>query len=105
MADYVVFYSNVSKEVFDSWLRATSDNIATFAADGFLSVDSVRVLEGIGSNTDLAAVLLTNPTDLDVTAPIGTHEVDNAASPTDVTQRIDSGRTPDTDYDFDNPIP
>lgn len=102
MADYLVLYSNVTGFVLGSWSRSSSDNASTFAADGYLEADGVHVVEGIGDRSDLAAVVLTDPTDIDTEAPLNTHRVDDLLSPTDGGERTDSSRDPD--YIFDNPV-
>ncbi len=100
MAVYAVLYSDVTGFVLGAWPRTTSDNIATMIADGHLTVDGVRVVEGLGegegdaARTDIAGFLATDPTFIDPGAPLGTLEVDDAESPTDVDDRADEGRDP-----------
>lgn len=101
MADYVTYYSNVTGFVLGCWPRTTSDNIATWASDGFIEVDGVHVVEPLGDatlRTDLALVLLTDPTGVDTEAPTGVLEVDDAGTPTDMDFRTDGGKDPDYPY-------
>jgi len=101
VTDFVVLYSNSTGFVLGAWVRATSDNITTFVADAKLTVDGVDVIFGLGSRADLAAVVLTDPTDLDVEAPLNSQRVDDATTPTDADERTDGGRT--TGYTYDRP--
>jgi hypothetical protein len=96
MTDYAVLYENVTGRVLGAWERTTSDNIATCLAEGHLTVDSVDVVDGLGTGdrTDIAAILLTNPTAIDPAAPLNTYEVDDHDSPTDVVERTDGDRDP-----------
>lgn len=92
MADYAVLYSSATGFVLGAWSRTTSDNLSTFSSDGHLTIDGEKVVDNIGDRADLAGVLLTDPTDIDVAAPLGTQEVDSLTAPTDGGERTDSDR-------------
>lgn len=101
MADYVIHYSTVTGFVLGCWPRTTSDNIATWESDGFIAVDGVHVVEPLGDasvRTDLALVMLTDPTGVDHEASSGVLEVDDATTPTDMDFRTDPGKNPEYDY-------
>lgn len=100
MADYVVHYNATSGQVLGMWARTTSDNIATCAADGYLDVDGVKVVDGIdaGYGADVEAVVLTDPTDVVEGALMSILEVDSPTSPVDVNLRTDGDR--DRNWDF-----
>jgi hypothetical protein len=91
MADYLIYHSDSTGYVFGAWSRTASDNAATFIADTKITVDGVDVVIGIDQSdrTDLACVVLTDPTSVDVNSPSGTHEVDVAGAPTDCDERTD----------------
>lgn len=100
MASYAVLYSNVTGFVLGAWLRAASDNLSTMLADGHLTVDGTRVVEGLGggdgdgARTDITGALIADPTYCDPEAPLGTQQVDSTSAPTTVTLRSDGGRNP-----------
>lgn len=100
MADFVVHYHSVTGHVLAMFPRSTSDNISTCEADGYLEVDGVKVIDGIGPNysSDLSLAVVTDPTATDEPIIPGVFEVDDTTTPTDVDFRTDSGRNPD--YDF-----
>ncbi len=99
-ANYVVQYSDTTGFVLGMWFRASSDNMATYVADGFLEVDGVQVIAGIdtGYRSDLQVAMITNPTDVESEIYPNVLEVDNPATPTDVVFRSDGDRNPE--YDF-----
>ena len=98
MADYVVQYSVATGYVWGMWLRTTSDNISTAIADGDLTIDGVEVISGAWPDvtTDIAFVLITDPTAVLLTRQMGVMEVTGGA--TDVEERTDGGKNPDYEY-------
>jgi hypothetical protein len=101
MTDYVVGWFTASGYVFGMWTRTTSDNGSTAQADGHLTIDGTKVLDGVPASggdpdgDDIDFATLTDPTDTDLDLWPGVLEVDNATTPTDVTERTDGGRNPD----------
>lgn len=84
MADvYVVMYRPDDLGVVGMWLRETSDNIDTATTDGQLSVDGVKVIEGIPAACPFAFVKLTDPTVIKTDVGPGQVVVDDAGTPTD----------------------
>jgi hypothetical protein len=104
----LVLYSTATGFVFGQWWRNTSDNGATMIADGHLTIDGDVVVAGMGSHggeddedeplSDLATVVLVTQTAADVTAGVGSHEVDDPGTPTDIVERTDAGREPSYPY-------
>ncbi len=103
MADqyYVAQYSTSTGYVVGMWLRggpATTSNASTADTDGYLEIESVKVLDGVGSRTDTAFVTLLNPTDTETNLDSNILEVDSTTTPTDTSFRTDTDKNPD--YDF-----
>jgi hypothetical protein len=103
MADtyYIAHYSDVSGYVVGLYLRgdaATTSNAATANADGYLEIEGVHVLEGVGSRTDLEFAVLLNPTANDTEGPTNIMVVNNPALPTNAVFRTDGGKHPNYEY-------
>lgn len=80
---HVALYNLTTGAVACLYARSASDDAASVATNGFLTVDGVRVVEGI----DVAiwgAIALDGPTAADATAPPFTMEMNSVVTPTDV---------------------
>jgi hypothetical protein len=99
MADYVIVYDDVSGYVWAVFGKTSTDNVSTWKSDGYLEIDSVKVLTGLGSlDSQLEAIVLTDPTKADPDASCGVYEVDAPGAPTDMDERSDGARDPEWPY-------
>ena len=98
--NYVVQYSNVTGRVQAMFLKASSDNIATYEADGFLEVDGVKVINGIGPGygADMRFAVIASPTVVETRIVSNVLEVNDPVLPTDLAYREDEGRNPEFDF-------
>lgn len=80
---HVALYDLVTGAVIQVWARSASDDAADIATNGYLTVDSVVVCEGIDV-TKIGAMAFDGPTADDATAPLLTMELDDVGTPTDI---------------------
>lgn len=79
---HVALYDLTTGIVLQLFARAASDDAASVASNGYLTVDGVKVAEGI-DGAAIGAVALAGPTADDVDAPPFAMEVDDPVAPTD----------------------
>ena len=101
---YIVLYDNdrVVGNVLGMWLRSTSDNVATYAADGKLTVDGVDVVVGL-DDSKVAAFSQANPTAFSTLCEPMVLEVEfngPMGAPSDVVERGEGDRDPDPQYEY-----
>ena len=87
---HVALYNLTTGEVLQLFARSASDDAASLASNGYLTVDGVVVATGIDV-AEIGAVALDGPTADDVTAPPRCMEVDDPVTPTDTAYLTDVG--------------
>lgn len=102
--NYVVLYdsANIVGDVIGMWLRASSDNLATYTVDGFLQVDGVTVALGLDT-AQCVAVSVADPTAACLTAERRVVEVTfngPVGAVDDVVERASGDRDPDPLYEY-----
>ena len=98
--DYVVVYENVNGKIQTWAKRTTSDNVSTWKADGHLTVDGVKILEGTSTTaSEITAAVVTLADEYTAEVAPGTHELDDLVTPTDMPEREDTTRDPYYPYE------
>lgn len=79
---HVALYDLTTGYVLQLFARSASDDAASVSSNGYLTVDGVKVAEGIDAAV-VGAIALAGPTADDVDAPPFSIQVDDPVTPTD----------------------